>query len=135
MKNIKRFDESISDDQQLSSFREVSDDIKKFKEKFSDIPIHEHQLFDRWISRINEEIGELESYEVFIVNDYGRYSRHVTYVKARSRKHARILASIERDNVEIVVTGFYDSKKVDKSELETKIKSLEKELNLLKSAL
>jgi hypothetical protein len=37
--------------------------------------------------------------------------------------------------VEIVVTGFYDSKKVDKSELETKIKSLEKELNLLKSAL
>lgn len=134
MKNIKRFDESISDEQQLSALREVSDDIKKFKEKFSDIPIHAHQ-FDRWISRINEEIGELESYEVFIVNDYGRYSHHVTYVKARSRKHARILASIERDNVEIVVTGFYDSKKVDKSELETKIKSLEKELNLLKSAL
>lgn len=132
MKNIKRFDESISDEEKLSAFREVSDDIKKFKEKFSYIPMHLHN-FDEWITGINEEIGELESYEVF--DDYDRYSHNVTYVKARSRKHARILASIEKDNVEIVVTGFYNSKKVDKSELERKIKFLEKELNLLKSVL
>jgi hypothetical protein len=129
MKIIK-FNESLSDSEKLSALRKLSEDINLFKEKFK-----QKRILENWFIGLDNDLGELEAYEVFSVNDYGRYNVGIGYVKGMSSKHARIVASIEKNNSEIFTTGFYDAKKITKTQLEKKIESLEKEINLLKSVL
>jgi hypothetical protein len=71
-------------------------------------------------------------YEVYNTDDYGRNTGTIINVKAVSKLHARIKAATIKNNLEIFSTGFYDSKKFSKAEYESKIESLEKELQKLK---
>ena len=97
------------------------------------------EYYDKRISEVNHlsvsnptMTDNWDIYEVYNTDDYGRNTGTIINVKAVSKLHARIKASTIKNNLEIFATGFYDAKKISKAEYESKIKSLEKELQKLK---
>ena len=90
----------------------------------------EDDLFDEEKSRKDPGI-----YLVGETGDYGKMEDAIGYYKADSRRHARLRAAIDKDKIEIYLSGFYGSKKVEEGEREKEINDLEKKLAILKRVL
>jgi hypothetical protein len=98
------------------------------------------EYYDKRISEVNHlsvsnptMTDNWDIYEVYNTDDYGRNTGTIINVKAVSKLHARIKASTIKNNLEIFSTGFYDAKKISKDEYESKITSLERQLERLKN--
>jgi hypothetical protein len=74
-------------------------------------------------------------YLVGETGDYGKMEDAIGYYKADSRRHARLRAAIGRENIEIYLSGGYDSKKIKEEDIEKEINDLEKKLAILKRVL
>jgi len=135
MKNILKFNESL----------DIEKDIQLFKDKFkSRMPNGKWDpggdgtgtsRFARDIdfNRVYNGKGELSPYEIYETDDYGRNVKTIGYVKAISRNHAMLVASIKYNNCEFFLTGFYGSEKVDMSKVNDRILKLENKIKMLKS--
>jgi hypothetical protein len=112
MRKFSKINESMIDKDPI----DPSEDVKEFKEKFS-------KSYEAWqdsnspISRMFREIessyptmtDEYETYRVDRLDDNGRVRGVVGYFRAVSKNHARIRASIFKNNKEILLTGYYSA--------------------------
>jgi hypothetical protein len=128
---------------------DVESDVNEFLEKLSEkfriwctkvASSINTEYYDKRISEINHlsvsnptMTDNWDIYEVYNTDDYGRNTGTIINVKAVSKLHARIKASTIKNNLEIFSTGFYDAKKISKDEYESKITSLERQLERLKN--
>jgi hypothetical protein len=141
MRKFSKINESIEDKDPI----DPSEDVKEFKEKFS-------KSYEAWqdsnspISRMFREIessyptmtDEYETYRVDRLDDNGRVRGVVGYFRAVSKNHARIRASIFKNNKEILLTGYYSAYKganigEEIKIIEDNIKKLQKDLDELKN--
>jgi len=72
-------------------------------------------------------------WEVYETDDYGRNSGTIMNVRAVSKLHARVKVATIKNNLEILATGYYSASKTSKSDIESKITRLERELERLKN--
>ena len=145
MRKFSKINENIEDKDPI----DPSEDVKQFKEKFS-----HYKVLQAWqdsnspISRMFREIessyptmtDEYETYRVDRLDDNGRVRGVVGYVRAVSKTHARIRASIFKNNKEILLTGYYSAYTgtnigEEIKIIEDNIKKLQKELDELKNPL
>jgi len=98
------------------------------------------EYYDKRISEINHlsvsnptMTDNWDIYEVYNTDDYGRNTGTIINVKAVSKLHARVKAATIKNNLELFSTGFYDAKKISKDEYESRIKSLERQIEKLKN--
>jgi hypothetical protein len=141
MRKFSKINESMIDKDPI----DPSEDVKEFKEKFS-------KSYEAWqdsnspISRMFREIessyptmtDEYETYRVDRLDDNGRVRGVVGYFRAVSKNHARIRASIFKNNKEILLTGYYSAYKganigEEIKIIEDNIKKLQKDLDELKN--
>ena len=141
MRKFSKINESMIDKDPI----DPSEDVKEFKEKFS-------KSYEAWqdsnspISRMFREIessyptmtDEYETYRVDRLDDNGRVRGVVGYFRAVSKNHARIRASIFKNNKEILLTGYYSAYKGanigdEIKTIEDNIKKLQKDLDELKN--
>jgi hypothetical protein len=98
------------------------------------------EYYDKRISEVNHLLvsnptmtDNWDIYEVYNTDDYGRNTGTIINVKAVSKLHARVKAATIKNNLELFSTGFYDAKKINKDEYESRIKSLERQIEKLKN--
>ena len=98
------------------------------------------EYYDKRISDVNHLLvsnptmtDNWDIYEVYNTDDYGRNTGTIINVKAVSKLHARVKAATIKNNLELFSTGFYDAKKINKYEYESRIKSLERQIEKLKN--
>ena len=130
MKYLKKFESKDPID--------VDTDIEEFKNLFKE-KIKDHTLMG--LKKLSDDHGSTMTddygyYKVYESDDYGREERQIMIVRAVSKFHARLKASIKTKNSEITTTGFYSAKEVDIKEeisrLENLIVSSQRKLEELK---
>ena len=144
MRKFSKINESIEDKNPI----DPSEDVKEFKEKFLDSLGNYHLEKDSRLSKIFREIessyptmtDEYETYRVLRLDDNGRVRSVLGYFKAVSENHARIRASVIKNNKEIFLTGYYSANAgnniTDEIKIiEDNINKLQKELDELKNPL
>lgn len=156
---MKKFSERINESMVDKDPIDPSEDVKQFKEKFTSgsfsgsIETRLHSA-NPWLdpnSRIAKIFAQIESsyptmtdeyetYRVLRLDDNGRVRSVLGYFKAVSENHARIRASVIKNNKEIFLTGYYGANAgnniTDEIKIiEDNIKKLQKELDELKNPL
>ena len=145
MKKFSQINESLKDP------IDVESDIIEFKEKmgkayhdrFLKMYTTEEKAEEAYTKSMNEiehlavsnptMTDNWDIWNVHETDDYGRNSGTVIHVKAVSKLHARLKATTIKNRLDIIATGFYDASKIDKSDIESKIISLERQLERLKN--
>jgi hypothetical protein len=142
MRKFSKINESIEDKDPI----DPSEDVKEFKEKFS-------KSYEAWQdsnSPISRMFREIESSHPTMTDEYETYrvdrllwadaktGSVVGYFRAVSKNHARIRASIFKNNKEILLTGYYSAYMganigEEIKTIEDNIKKLQKELDELKN--
>ena len=141
MNHLKKFNESVRE-----TPIDVEEDIAEFRRKFSNrkyggIDKDLDKYMTNMISENPTMTDDWHWYEVNELDEDGRKIRKkLGIVQAIDEIHARIKISNEKNDYEIVGTGFYDAiliknDKVYKYHLETRIKILEIELDEVKNNL
>lgn len=143
MRKFSKINESIEDKDPI----DPSEDVKDFKEKFSDSKSYWEdpnsrlaKAFAQIESSYPTMTDEYETYRVLRLDDNGRVRSVLGYFKAVSENHARIRAAVIKNNKEIFLTGYYGANAgnniADEIEIiENNIKKLQKELDELKNPL
>ena len=143
MRKFSKINESIEDKDPI----DPSEDVKEFKEKFSksksyweDPNSRLAKIFAQIESSYPTMTDEYETYRVLRLDDNGRVRSVLGYFKAVSENHARIRASVIKNNKEIFLTGYYAANAgnniADEIEIiENNIKKLQKELDEIKNPL
>lgn len=143
MRKFSRINESIEEKDPI----DPSEDVKEFKEKFSNSKSYWEdpnsrlaKMFAQIESSYPTMTDEYETYRVLRLDDNGRVRSVLGYFKAVSENHARIRAAVIKNNKEIFLTGYYGANAgnniADEIEIiEDNIKKLQKELDELKNPL
>jgi hypothetical protein len=134
VKHLKKFNESIK-----STPIDVTEDIADFKKLFSNKDLKDLDKYLNELLANNPTMtDDWDWYEVYETDDYGRKTDTVCVVKAVSKMHAKVVASVQKRGLSIASTGFFAAKKIDDRyiyELEKSINNKEKELSALKNML
>jgi len=126
---MRKFSERINESMMYKDPIDPSEDIKEFREKFSEFKPNdrESRSLNDLESNYPTMTDEYDIYKVVELDDYGRPLKKpgFGYYKAVSVDHARIKASIVNSRGDIFLTGFFGGVKVTESSIESEIKSLE----------
>jgi hypothetical protein len=121
-------------------FKDIA--FKKYEywlEKYGKYPIGAIPVPEDFVEKVLADLEGDETvkgiYDVYDAGMEGLGHDTMTFVKADSEKHARLLVAIERRNTEIYETGFYGATLIKRKIIEKKIIDLEKELETLKKVL
>jgi hypothetical protein len=141
MKYLKRF-ESNNYKEPIDVELDIENFWKVFGEKIKTSSEGFIKQINSMVDKLSDEFGVTMSdnwdyYLVYEADDYGRNRGDIMIVKAVNTNHAKLKVATFRNNLEILSTGFYLSKKVDLDkeilDTENSIKSLQKKLDELKN--
>lgn len=119
-------------------------DIEEFKKKFEK-KIRKDDIIklDAMLYKFPTQTDVWKIYEIKeVLDDYGRRTKVVCYIKGVTPNHARLRASLIFNDIEIFTTGFYRSDSISEDEINKRIsneldniKKIENEINQLKNPL
>lgn len=130
MKYLKKFESKRPID--------VDTDVAEFEEKFKDkLSNDRYEWVKKDIKNLVDEFGyamtdDYKYYSIYNVDDYGRNTGEILVTSAVNKFHSFIKASVRKNNIEILTTGFYESKEVD---IKSKIEKVKSEIEKLNSIL
>lgn len=116
-------------------------DIEEFKKKFGRrIRKDDIIKLDAMLYKLPTQTDVYEIKEV--LDDYGRRTKVVCYIKGVNPNHARLRASLIFNDIEIFTTDFYRSDSISEDEINKRIsneldniKKIENEINQLRNPL
>jgi hypothetical protein len=113
---------------------EVVADVGDFFQLFTDKLI-KYKTYDDWEEKLEKLMySDFDSFDYYQLYEYdmdGRYSYAKSkIIKAANELHAEVKYSIMLNNLEILTTGYYFTKKINKENVDKTIEDLEKSIKL-----
>jgi len=113
---------------------EVVADVGDFFQLFTDKLI-KYKKYDDWEEKLEKLMySDFDSFDYYQLYEYdmdGRYSYAKSkIIKAANELHAEVKYSIMLNNPEILTTGYYFTKKINKENVDKTIEDLEKSIKL-----
>ena len=120
--------------------REIAvEQYEYYLEKYGKDSLSARPVPDDFVEKVLADLESVEIvkgiYDVYNIGIDGRDHDTITFVKADSTEHARLLVAIERGSTEIFQTGFYDATLVERKVIEMRLYDLKKEQEMLEKVL
>ena len=103
-----------------------SDDVNHFRLKFekrlNQTDINRLDILEK---RFSEEI---ETWKIFDVSEISDGVKNICYVKAVTANHAKVKASLIKNNSSIFITNFYEAKEISEFEIDKRVEEYRKKI-------